>query len=142
MLNLDLIRPLPQPNWALLPFLSQPPTIEAYKKNKSLYSQDIIQQGVYRITASVHAVHAWGDDLYIVNKPDWWKWSQDGKGPGCPWSRDDRAKIASSNRIWLDSIEKGTITVNNKVYTFIGVFEKNGSVISLNTLHKEAIDCV
>ena len=33
MLKLELIKQLPQPKWALTPFLSNPPTIDEYKRN-------------------------------------------------------------------------------------------------------------
>ena len=106
------------------------------------YQSEIIENGVYRITANEFSTKVWGDDLYIVNDPDYWGWRQGGQVGNVPHKRDVRGKIASSNKIWLEAVSAGTIEIHNKTYTFVGVFEKNGSVISLNTLHSEAIACV
>lgn len=144
MLNLDLVKPLPQPNWALVPFLNDPPTIAEYKTNKQKYSSEVIEAGVYRITASQFALHAWGDDLLLWRDPDYWAWRQapiDARGQ-MPWKRDNRMLIRSSNYNWVQSLQEGTIKYENGIYIFTGVFEKNGSVIHFNTLHPEAFHYV
>lgn len=144
MLNLELIKTLPQPNWALTPFLSRPPTIEEYKKDKSRYQGDVIQNGVYRITASKEACRAWGDDFYLINSSDWWGWVKSGKNGPAPLIQDMSMKIATSNSIWHSSVSNGTIAFypDSKTWEFTGVFVKNGSVIALDTLHNEALEIV
>lgn len=148
MLNLDLIKSLPQPNWALTPFLGRPPTIAEYKTDKAKYSSEIIQAGVYRITAAQFAVHSWGEDLLLRKDPDYWAWRQlsvEQKrqlSSPMPWKSDMHMLVRTSNSDWTSALEAGTIRYDNGIYVFIGVFEKNGSVIHFNTLHPEAIACV
>lgn len=139
MLNFELLKPLTQPNWALLPFLGRPPTIEEYRKNKAKYEHQITDAGVYRITAPFETMRPHGDELYIVNSPDWWHWASNGRQGQCPWNsiRDAEMKLMSSNHYWIESLSKGTIRYNSGVFEFIGVFVKNGSVISFDTLHEE-----
>lgn len=139
MLNLDLIHPLPQPNWALTPFLDSPPTILDYRRDKQKYQPHIIENGVYRITAIKEAMRPYGDDLFIVDHSDWWAWVKGGRQGGCPWNatRDTEMKLMSSNNYWVESLAKGTISYNSGIFEFIGVFVKNGSVISFDTLHEE-----
>lgn len=146
MLKLEKIKSLPQPKWALVPFIDNPPTIDEYRKKKSSYSSDIIDHGLYAITASQHAIKSWGDDLYLINDPDYWGWNKGGRVGNVPWKSDMKMKINTSNSIWIKSLCQGTIVVDgandNKIFTFIGVFSKGGSVISFDTLHEEAIDYV
>lgn len=142
MLNLELIKVLPQPRWALTPWLNNPPTISMYRKDPHKYAQHVTQSGVYSIEVNDKAIHYWGDEFLIINDPDWWAWVSSGKTGPVPWKSDNRVKIFLSNITWIESLKKRTITISGDVIRFIGVFEKNGSVIGLNTLHEEAIACV
>lgn len=146
MLDLELIKPLPQPNWALTPFIGRPPTIEEYRKDKAKYQYEVMAAGVYCITAAKFAVHSRGDDLLLWRDPDYWAWRQlsidDKRSNPMPCKSDMRMTIRSCNEVWTDSLEHGTISYNSGIYKFIGVFEKNGSIVHLNTLHPEAIACV
>lgn len=146
MLKLEKIKSLPQPKWALVPFIDNPPTIDEYRKRKPFYAPDVLAQGVYIITASQHAIKSWGDDLYLIDDPDYWSWSQGDKSSTIPWKSNMKMKVNISNNIWVKSICQGTIVVdgpnNDKIFTFIGVFSKGGSVISFDTLHEEAINYV
>lgn len=142
MLNLELLQPLPQPNWDLTPFLDQPPTIADYKKDKAQYQSEVIENGVYRITTNMNAIHAWGDDLILWNHPDVWAWRAGQKQGSMPWPRDAKMKVHISNWIWIEALRRGTITMNNGVWELLGVFEKNGSVIHFNTLHEETMNYV
>lgn len=148
MLNLDLIKPLPQPNWALAPFLGRPPTIAEYKSNKAKYQSEIIEAGVYRIIVAKFAVHAWGDDLLLRKDPDYWAWRQlsikerEELSTPMPWKSDMHMIVRTSNYAWTKSLEAETIRYENGIYIFTGVFEKSGSVVYFDTLHQEAIACV
>ncbi len=142
MLSLELIKELPKSKWALTPWLNNPPTIAEYNRRPSVYTPHIIKSGVYSIVANDDSMyHSWGD-MILINDPDWWAWHKFGKQGNNPWKSDVRTKVFLSNSTWIESIRKGTISFSGDTVKFIGVFEKNGSVIGLNTLHPEAIACV
>lgn len=145
MLNFELLKPLAQPNWALTPFLDTPPAIEAFRKCRANFLPEVMENGVYRITASEFAVQARGDDLLIWRDPDFWAWNQltdtQKRQPGArgPWKSDVRMTVRSSNYVWVESIKRRTISYNSGIFQLLGVFEKTGSVVHFNTLNAETL---